>query len=221
MTHGSRPAPKSIFPDGIRESANRGGNTAVDLPQWNLNDLYPGEDAPELKSDFAWLESECRRLIETYEGRVAELDAKGLCELVVSYEQLAAKVARMAAYAHLRFAEDTSDPLRGKFVNDCDERLADLNGGLVFIELEIANLSEDGYRTIMSAEDGPARYGSVLDAIRKMRPHQLPVEMEKYIIDRQVSGQGAWTRLFDETISRMRFRFDRTDHTLSQALDKF
>ena len=220
MTHSRNPAPRTLFPDDVRDSATRGSNPAADLPEWSLDDLYTGEDAPELKADFAWLESECPRLVEAYEGRVAELDAKGLRELIVSYEQIAAKVARIAAFAHLRFAEDTGDPLRGKFVNDCDERLAELNGGLVFLELEIAQLSEDSYRAIMSAEEGPARYRSVLDAIRKMRPHQLPVEMERYIIDRQVSGRGAWTRLFDETISRMRFRFDRTDHTLSQALDK-
>ena len=220
MTHGSRPAIKVPFPVGMRDSATRGDNSAADLPEWNLDDLYSGEDAPELKADFEWLGSESRRLVETYDGRIAGLDAGELCELIVSYEQLAARIARMAAFAHLRFAEDTSDPLRGKFVNDCDERLAELTGDLVFIELEIAKLSEERYGAIMSADDGPARYGSVLDTMRKMRPHQLPVEMEKYIIDRQVSGRGAWTRLFDETISRMRFRFDRTDHTLSQALDK-
>ena len=184
------------FPDGMRDSANRGGSMAADLPKWDLDDLYPGEDAPELKSDFDWLDAECRRLIESHEGRLAELDAKGLCELIVSYEQVATKIARLTAFAHLRFAEDTSDPLRGKFVNDCDERLAELTGGLVFIEIEIAKLSEERYGKIMSADDGPARYGSVLDTIRKMRPHQLPVEMEKYIIDRKVSGRGCLDAAF-------------------------
>ena len=31
------------------------GEPLGDLPEWNLDDLYTGQDAPELKRDLDWL----------------------------------------------------------------------------------------------------------------------------------------------------------------------
>ena len=36
-----------------------GGNSLGALPEWNLDDLYTAEDAPELTRDMAWLETAC------------------------------------------------------------------------------------------------------------------------------------------------------------------
>lgn len=58
--------------------ANAGGadQPLGDLPEWNLDDLYTGEDAPELKRDLDWLEKACADFANYYEGKLADLNAE-------------------------------------------------------------------------------------------------------------------------------------------------
>ena len=42
-------------------NASSGGKDLGDLPEWDLSDLYTGEDAPELKRDLEWLKDECTK----------------------------------------------------------------------------------------------------------------------------------------------------------------
>ena len=46
-------------------NAGSGASAFGKLPEWNLDDLYTGEDAPELKRDLDWLEEACRSFAKT------------------------------------------------------------------------------------------------------------------------------------------------------------
>ncbi|MCP3881492.1 MAG: oligoendopeptidase F, partial [Sulfitobacter sp.] len=69
-------------------NAGSGASAFGKLPEWNLDDLYTGEDAPELKRDLDWLEEACRSFAEDYEGKLAELDANELLECVLRNEKI-------------------------------------------------------------------------------------------------------------------------------------
>ena len=43
-----------------------GSKDLGNLPEWNLDDLYTGEDAPELKRDLDWLEQACTSFATDY-----------------------------------------------------------------------------------------------------------------------------------------------------------
>ncbi|MEA2953522.1 MAG: oligoendopeptidase, partial [Alphaproteobacteria bacterium] len=43
------------------------------LPEWNLADLYPAIDAPEVKRDLDQIDTECLSFEEAYKGRLAEI----------------------------------------------------------------------------------------------------------------------------------------------------
>ena len=47
------------------------------LPEWNLNDLYPGLDSPEVKRDLELADSECAAFEQDFKGRLAALAAGG------------------------------------------------------------------------------------------------------------------------------------------------
>ena len=64
------------LPFPVRDAnTTSGGGGLGDLPEWNLDDLYSGEDATELKRDLDWLEEACRSFAGDYEGKLADLDA--------------------------------------------------------------------------------------------------------------------------------------------------
>ena len=45
------------------------------LPEWNLADLYPGIDAPEVAADLARAETECAAFEDAYKGKLAGIAA--------------------------------------------------------------------------------------------------------------------------------------------------
>jgi hypothetical protein len=51
-------------------------------------------------------------------------------------------------------------------------------------------------------------------------PHQLSDELEKALHEKYVVGRAAWSRLFDETIARLRYPFRNEVLTEPQILDK-
>ncbi|HSP50867.1 MAG TPA: oligoendopeptidase F, partial [Pseudolabrys sp.] len=63
------------------------------LPEWNLNDLYPGPDSPELKWDLENAETRSVEFETDFKGRLATLAAgpdgsKALAAAVKRYEAL-------------------------------------------------------------------------------------------------------------------------------------
>ena len=70
-------------------NANSGAFGA--LPDWDLSDLYPAPDAPELASDMSWLEKNCAAFARDYQGKLAELDASAMADCIARYEAIAGK----------------------------------------------------------------------------------------------------------------------------------
>ena len=90
-------------------NAGTGPDNLGDLPEWDLSDLYSGEDAPELKRDLDWLEKACADFAADYEGKLAELDAAGLLECIQRDEKISTIAGRIMSFAGLRYYQLTTD----------------------------------------------------------------------------------------------------------------
>ena len=196
MLHPHRPA---------RDTAkDQGARSLGDLPEWNLSDLYTGEDAPELQRDLGWLETECTAFAADYEGRLADLDADGLLECIRRNEAISRVAGRIMSFAGLRYHQNTTDGGRAKFLSDCQEKLTRFTTPLVFFTLDLNRIDEDTLKAMYAQNADLARYAPVLRRIRAMKPYQLSDELEKFLHDLGVVGD-AWERLFDETIAGLSF----------------
>ena len=83
------------LPFPIRDAnAGSGSDNLGNLPEWNLDDLYAGEDAPELSRDLDWLEGECTSFAADYEGKIGNLDADGRSGSQGSYRMRSRETAR-------------------------------------------------------------------------------------------------------------------------------
>ena len=188
-------------------NASTGGKDLGDLPEWDLSDLYSGEDAPELKRDLDWLEDACARFAEDYEGKLADLDAEGLLDCVLRNEKISQIAGRIMSFAGLRYYQQTTDSGRAKFMSDCQEKITDYTTPLVFFTLELNKLPDDHLAKLLDENPDLARYKPVFDRIRAMKPYQLSDEMEKFLHDLGVVGD-AWERMFDETIAGLEFEVE-------------
>ena len=181
------------------------GRDLGDLPVWDLADLYPGPDAPELARDMDWLEAACRDFAADYEGKLAALDAKGLLDCVLRYERIDVIAGRIMSFAGLRYYQNTTDPERAKFLGDCQERITAYTTPLVFFSLEMNRLEDDHLDGLMAQNPDLARFKPVFERMRAMKPYQLSDELEKFLHDQSTVGAAAWNRLFDETMASLEF----------------
>ena len=177
------------------------------LPEWNLDDLYTGEDAPELKRDLEWLETECAAFAADYENKLAALDAASLLNCVLRNEKINQIAGRIMSYAGLRYYQMTTDASRAKFMSDAQEKITNYTTPLVFFTLELNTLDDYHMEALLTANADLARYKPVFDRIRAMKKYQLSDELEKFMHDLGVVGD-AWERLFDETIAGLEFNVE-------------
>ena len=184
-----------------------GARDLGDLPEWDLSDLYSGEDAPEIKRDLDWLESACAEFAADYEGKLADLDAAGLLDCVKRNERISTVAGRVMSFAGLRYYQQTTDAKRAKFLSDCQEKITNSTTPLVFFTLELNRLDDAVLAAHFAANADLARYKPVFDRIRAMKPYQLSDELEKFLHDLGVVGD-AWERLFDETIAGLEFEVE-------------
>jgi oligoendopeptidase F len=207
------------LPFPVRDAnAPSGDKNLGDLPEWDLSDLYTGEDAPELKRDLDWLQTACAEFAADYEGKLASLDAAGLLDCLHRDEAISRTAGRIMSFAGLRYYQLTTDGGRAKFLSDCQEKVTNYTTPLVFFSLELNRLDEDGLKAMYAENADLARYAPVIRRIRAMKPHQLSDELEKFLHDLGVVGD-AWERLFDETIAGLTFTVDGEEMGIEGTLN--
>jgi oligoendopeptidase F len=194
------------------------------LPQWRLDDLYESMDSPRFAADLGRAQREAKAFAERWRGALAATLASPdagdtLAEAVRGYEALQDLIGRVMSYASLLYASDTSDSARAKFYGDAQERVTTLAGDLLFFELELNRLDDVTLEKAMTTP-ALAKYRPWLEDIRKEKPHQLADEIEQLFLEKSVSGAAAWNRLFDDTMSGLRFDFEGESLTLEPLLAK-
>ncbi|HVY56782.1 MAG TPA: M3 family oligoendopeptidase, partial [Xanthobacteraceae bacterium] len=179
------------------------------LPEWNLSDLYASIDAPEVKRDLERADSECIAFEDTYKGKLAELArgpeaGRALAEAVRRYEAIDDLIGRLASYAGLVYAGDTTDTARAKFYGDVQERITAASSHLLFFTLEL-NRIDDALLDAAMNDPALGHYRPWIEDVRKEKPYQLEDRVEQLFHEKSITGHGAWNRLFDETIAGLRF----------------
>ncbi|MEO0486861.1 MAG: M3 family oligoendopeptidase [Pseudomonadota bacterium] len=190
-----------------------------DLPEWDLSDLYAGQDDPAFESDMAWIETECAAFAADYEGKLATLDAAGMLKAVERYEQIDIIGGKLMSYAGLRYYQVTTDADRAKFMADAQDRMTVATTPLVFWSLEFNRLDDEHLAGLLAASADLARYTPIFDRMRAMKPHQLSDELEKFLHDQSTVGAAAWNRLFDETIAGLEFTVDGVPMGIEETLN--
>ena len=189
------------------------------LPEWDLTDLYSGPDSSEIQQDLALALAQAQEIHDLYCGKMADLTPDQFGAMIVAYERVSEWMGRVMSYAQLYYAQNVSDPERGRFQQGVQEKVTDISALTLFISLEINHLDQAGFDHMLTSPI-TARYRPWLDEVRAYLPHQLSDELEQYIHDKSVAGRGAWTRLFEETLARLRFPLGDENVTSAEALNQ-
>src|SRR5262249_43765850 len=184
-----------------------------ELPEWNLGDLYASIDDPKIKRDLDRADEYSKAFEDDFKGKLAALvdepdGSLALAQAVVRYEQLDDLLGRLISFAGLVHAGDTVDSARAKFYGDVQERLTAASPHVLFSVLARNRIDDAKLKAAMRTPKR-AYYRPGLEDIRKEKPYQLEDRVEQLFPEKSVTASGAWNRLFDKTIARLRFKVDR------------
>ena len=194
------------------------------LPVWDLSDLYPGMDAPEVETDLARAAELATEFETRWKGKLAEViaGAEGgvlLADALAAFEAIEEVMGRLGSFAGLIHAGDTSDPVRAKFYGDTIDRLTAIGTHLLFFPLELNRLDdaalEEAFKT-----PSLARYRPWIEDLRLEKPYQLDDTIERVFHEKSVTGRSAWNRLFDETLASLRFEVEGETLMLEPTLNR-
>jgi len=204
-----------------RDAANETGAAPDfgDLPVWNLDDLYPSQDGPEISTDLDRLAEECAKFARDFEGKLGKLNAGAMLSCIQRYENIQTTAGRIMSFAGLRYYQNTSDADRAKFMSDMQSRITDMSTPLVFFSLEMNRIKDEVLNGLLAKNADLNRYAPVLERMRAMKPHQLSDELEQFLHDQSVVGGTAWNRLFDESTAALVFEVDDQELNLESVLN--
>ena len=188
------------------------------LPTWDLTDLYPSPEAPEIERDLKSAAAQAAEFRRSYEGKLKDLDGAGLLNAILAYENLQELLGKLMSYAQLSYAGNMADPELARFQQNLNERVSDISVGTLFFTLELNKLDDANIRVKLT-HGALQRFRPWIESVRLFRPHQLSDEVERLLHEKYVVGRAAWQRMFDETVAEMRFEVDGASLTSNEALN--
>jgi oligoendopeptidase F len=193
------------------------------LPEWNLADLYPSTESSELKADLQKA-GELAIAFETrWKGTLAAEAAKpqggSFAQSIREYESLDDLMGRIGSYAGLVYASDTSNPNHAKLYGDIQQKLTDASTHLIFYGLELNRIDDAVVEKAMNDNPAVGHYRPWIVDLRKDKPFQLDDKLEQLFHEKSITGRGAWNRLFDETMTSLRFRVNGEELPVEPALN--
>jgi oligoendopeptidase F len=179
---------------------------------WDLLPILDGAASVDAVIDAA--DAIAVELVESGRGRIATMNAAELVAFHRRYAELIELLGRAGSYASLMFAGDTADPANGARVAHVQQRATAINTQLLFIELEWASASDEHVDAVLSSPTRDLDFiRHHLRSARRYRPHLLSEPEERIITEKDVTGESAWGRLFDELSSAMEVTVEQVDGT--------
>jgi oligoendopeptidase F len=203
----------------MTEVGFQNGASMSGLPSWDLSDLYPRADSPEVAADFDRAARDALAFQAKYKGRLADLSGAALAGAIAESERIDEILGRLMTFSQLMFSADSTDPAVAKFAQSVNERVTAISSDMLFFTLELNRL-DDAVLDAKFTDPALARWAPWLRDLRVFRPHQLSDDLEKLLHEKEVTGRSAWNRLFDETMASLRVPFDGEDLTVSDVLNK-
>lgn len=187
--------------------------TGAENVRWDLSDLY---DSPESATQaLEKVRGETEKFARRYRGRIADLDSEALEQSLKAFEALQDQLDRAYTYAFLYWSTNTEDPKRGALLQKIREEYTSIAQQLIFFEIEMIRLPE---QKLESAMEEVPKYRHFFETRSLQREHVLSEAEEKIVAEKSITGIGAWSRFFDETLGAARFDLNGDSLTEQEIL---
>jgi oligoendopeptidase F len=175
------------------------------VKKWDLSQLFPGFDSPELQAAFDNVEEQVTSFEGVRNKLKADIDAETFLEIVRASEAIARLINRTYAFAGLSFAEDTQNQNAQSLIGRVQQFVAEIQNRTLFFDLWWKDVDEENAKRLMHTS-GDYRY--YLEEMRHFKPHTLSEAEEKVINLKDVTGSSALINLYDAITNRYVFKLE-------------
>ncbi|CAA6808104.1 MAG: Oligoendopeptidase F (EC [uncultured Campylobacterales bacterium] len=175
---------------------------------WNLKDLYQNDD--ELSTSIKETLKKANEFNITYKGKLGNISS--IESIVSEYEDILEAISKAVTYAFLKFAVDSNE---GAFYAKAEKDYTKVVEELLFFENEFTKL-DDASDLANSSE----KYKYYLDNLLLHKKYQLTTNEEKIMLKKSMTSSSAFSRLFDEIFSDLKFEFDGKSLGEEEVLSK-
>ncbi|QKF61523.1 M3 family oligoendopeptidase [Campylobacter curvus] len=169
------------------------------MTTWDLTALFKNEK--ELEKTALELQTKCQNFKNSYEKNFLNLKTDEFLKAFDIYESLLLQISKVSTYAFLVFAKDTS---KGAFYAKFEDICTKAQENLLFFEIMFNEFDDAKQQNIIKASK---THGYYLSNVAKAKAHQLSVKEEQILLRTANTGSDGFARLFDETMSAMKFKF--------------
>lgn len=176
---------------------------AYSIKKWNLGELFPAIDSPELQTAFDNVDEQVTSF-EGVRGKLKpDMEIEDFLGVVRASEAMARIMYKVYAFAELSFSADTQDQNAQSLVGRVQQFVAEMQNRTLFFSLWWKDLDEKDAQRFMEAA-GDYRY--YLEEMRHFKPHTLSEPEEKVVNLKDVTGASALIKLYDAITNRYVFK---------------
>ena len=178
---------------------------AYAIKKWDLTQLFPGFDSPELQAAFDNVEEQVASFEGVRNKLNPDMDKDTFMDAVRASEATTRVVNRVYAFAGLAFAEDTQNQKAQSLMGRVQQFAAEMQNRTLFFSLWWKEVDDKNAERLMSAA-GDFRY--YLEEMRHFKPHTLSEAEEKVVNIKDVTGSNALVNLYDAITNRYVFKLE-------------
>ena len=179
---------------------------------WDLSALYENETL--LEADLKDATSRAKSFESVCKGKLKELHVNEFLESIREYEAINETLGRIMTYAFLKFATNSDN---GGFYAKYQQAHTHIAENLLFFELEFNKLSKSKQEEFIIAAP---TYKYYLESLMEEKPYQLSQKEERILLKKEMTSSSAFSRLFDEHFSRLKFSYEGEKLSEEEILSK-
>lgn len=172
------------------------------VPEWNLSDFYSSPKDKRISLEIKNIEKASEKFSKDFVGKISKLSPSQLLKAIQTYEKISEQIGKISSYSYLIYAADLSNQANISFYQNTSETLSKFESQLIFFTLELNKIDE---KKLKSSE--LKKYQPFIRDSRAFKKYQLSNELEKFSLEKNISGRNAFIRLFDETVSNLKFSY--------------
>jgi len=170
---------------------------------WDLSHLVESTNPTSVQKNLESIVTEAEEVRDKYHGKIRDLDAKGILELLEMKDAFTLKFEGVNMYCRLMYSADSTNDV-AKQLNDAARRASmRVDQALAFIDIELGKLLAENQSLV--SDPVLAEYKHYLERILRRVPHMLSETEERLIIAKDKNGINAWEMLQSDWLSTRTF----------------
>ncbi len=174
--------------------------------EWSLKELYTGYDDPAYAADWEKLKARISGMEKELLSYQQEDDTTGLEKSILLMEEIEELGGKIGEFISLSQSVNTTDARTGNEMTAFEKLLTGATRGRVIFQKYAAGVKD--LDAAIAKSPLLTEYSYMLHETAKAASHLLSDDMEEMIAKLDLTGGGAWSRLFDYLTSTVKVEYD-------------